>query len=454
MIIQNATILTFNEKNEVIYGGGLLIKDGVIKGVKKNAERQSWKMEERKASPPRINASGKIVMPGLINLHMHLYSTFARGILLKRAPENFLEILRQLWWKLDRAMGEEDVYYSALFTLIQAIKGGVTTIFDHHASPNFISGSLDVLAEAFSSAGLRGCLCFEVSDRYGKSKTEQSIQENLRFMEKMKGTQGEKNKTGRTLTSKFGLHASFTLSQKTLARCRELTDETSAEFGFHIHCAEDKADLKDALKKYGRGVVERLYESGILGPATIAAHCVHLREREIKLLARSKTAVAHNPRSNMNNAVGIAPVIKMAKSGVRLGLGTDGISPKVQDDFLLTPLLQKIANADPRVGAEEAFKALFRTNSEVASETFGLKLGKIAEGAAADLIIVNYFTPTPITAENLLGHLFFGLFDAPVSTTIVNGKVIMREGKLLSINEEEISAQAQKLAHRLWSRFT
>ncbi|MCX7765683.1 MAG: putative aminohydrolase SsnA [Candidatus Sumerlaeia bacterium] len=462
MLIYNATILTFNEKNEVISEGAVVIEGGLVKAVLSAREQASPSFKKiLRNEPVKIDAGGKVLMPGLINLHMHLYSTFARGVMLKSAPRRFTEILRNLWWKLDCSLTEADVYYSALIPLIVAIKSGVTTIFDHHASENFITGSLDRIAEAFEATGLRGCLCFEVSDRYGKYKTEEAIQENLRFMQRVKQAclktkrrHSPHDTVGNLLTAKFGLHASFTLSQKTLNRCRKLAEEVNATGGFHIHCAEDLADVKQTQKKYGTRVVERLAEAGILGPATIAAHCVHIDENEMNLLAKTKTIVAHNPRSNMNNAVGVAPVLSMVKKNIRLGIGTDGMSPRVQDDFRIMPLLQKIHAGDPRAGEAEAFSAFFGTNAEVASATFGITLGKIVPGAAADLILVDYSPPTPITNLTLLGHLFFGLFDAPVTTTIVAGKILMKNGKLtLKINEDEIARQSQNLAKKMWERF-
>ncbi|MCD6386139.1 putative aminohydrolase SsnA [Candidatus Sumerlaeota bacterium] len=453
MIIYNATILTFNEKNEVIKNGSVEIENGKIKSIKKQAKIGKAKNEGANRQRKRIDAEGRVLMPGLINLHMHLYSTFARGIALKRSPKNFVQLLRFLWWRLDSVLGEKDVYYSALVPLVQAIRSGVTTLVDHHSSPSFISGSLDVLAEAFQQAGLRGCLCFEVSDRFGKERTEQAIRENLRFIERVNRWRQQRNPQAQMITAKFGLHASFTLSAKTLKKCRDAAEALSPEIGFHIHCAEDIADVNDALKKYKKRVVERLYESGILAPGTIAAHCVHINDKEIDLLKKTKTIVVHNPRSNMNNAVGVAPVIKMAKKGVRLGLGTDGMSVRVQDDFLVAPLLQKISLAQPDAGLTESYKALISTNAEVASEMFGVKLGAIQPGAAADLLLIDYFPPTPITPDNLAGHLFFGLFDAPVDTTIVNGKILMHNKKLLTLDEQFISAKAQEYARRLWQRF-
>lgn len=453
MLIYNATVLTFNEKNEVLKNALIEIEDGIIKSVKRQTKLAKDRKQSTSSGTNLIDAEGRVLMPGLINLHMHLYSTFARGIALKKSPKNFIQILRSLWWRLDSLLTEKDIYYSALVPLMQAIRSGVTTLVDHHSSPHFISGSLDILAEAFQQAGVRGSLCFEVSDRFGKARTEQAIRENIRFIEKVNRWRDQKDKRAQMITAKFGLHASFTLSQKTLKKCQEVAESLPPATGFHIHCAEDMADVNFTLKRYKKRVVERLYDSGILGGHTLAVHCVHINDKEIALLRETGTVVVHNPRSNMNNAVGVAPIIKMAKKGVRLGLGTDGMSARVQDDFLVAPLLQKISLSRPDVGLAESYKALVHTNAEVASEMFGVKLGKIKPGAGADLVLIDYFPPTPITAENLAGHLFFGLLDAPVNTTIVNGKILMHNKNFTTLDEERISAKAQELARRLWQRF-
>ncbi len=450
MIITNANIVTFNSRGEIIPGGTIEIGEGKIKAIKRSSPGAKTRGTIKKGRV--IDAGGRVLMPGLVNLHMHLYSTFARGIALGRSPRTFLQILKFLWWRLDSVLNEHDIFYSALIPMVQSIRSGVTTIVDHHCSPNFINGALDVLAEAFEQAGLRGCLAFEVSDRFGGKRINASIEENLRFMEKVERWRREGNAKAEKLSALFGLHASFTLSPQTLAKCRDRAREVVPSPGFHIHCAEALDDLNHSLRMYGKRVVERLKDEGILGPHTIAAHCVHTNKQEHAILAKTRTIVAHNPRSNMNNAVGVAPVNEMTKRGVRVTLGTDGMSAKVQDDFLVAPLLQRISASKPGIFGREAFQSLVINNPEAASRIFGLSLGKIEKGAAADIILVDYFPPTPISSENIADHFFFGLFDAPVNTTIVGGKILMHDKALKTLNEREIAERATQLAQRVWKR--
>ena len=294
-----------------------------------------------------MDVGGKVIMPGLINTHMHLYSTFARGMALKDSPPtNFQEILERLWWRLDKALTEEDVYYSALVPLMDCVKNGTTTIFDHHASPGTVHGSLFTLLKAARAVGIRSCLCYEVSDRDGKEIAEQGIRENVEFINAC-------NRPGDDMAKgMFGLHASLTLSDETLSRCCKENAGTGA--GFHIHAAEGRVDLEECLRRHGRRVIERLSDFGVLGSKTIAAHCVHVDDREVDLLKESKTKVVHNPESNMGNAVGYAPVIDMLRRGVQVGLGTDGYTCDMFESLKVANILHKHQLGDPNAGWAEA----------------------------------------------------------------------------------------------------
>jgi putative selenium metabolism protein SsnA len=393
-----------------------------------------------------VNARGRIIMPGLINTHMHLYSTFARGMALKdEAPGNFLQILERLWWRLDRVLTLEDVYLSALVALIDCIKNGTTTIFDHHSSPGAVAGSLFRIAEAARHAGLRSCLCYEVTDRDGAKVADQSIEENRAFLEDCKQS-GDS-----LLRGIFGLHASFTVSDKTMARCTGVAKDLDS--GFHIHVAEAEADVAHCQREHGKRVVERLHDLGILGSKTIAAHCVHVNEAEIELLKESKTNVIHNPESNMANAVGSAPVLEMIGRGVRVGLGTDGYTTDIFESLKVANALQKHRTGQPGAGWTEVPAMLFAANAAMASESFGRTVGKLIPGAHADLIIVDYDPPTPLRAANIAGHILFGVSGRAVETTIIGGRVVMEDRKLLEIDEQEVMAKARVSAEKLWQRF-
>ena len=438
MLITNGTLATFGAKNELIPDGALLIKDDRIAAVGLARElRHQFPHEET------LDAQGQLVMPGMICAHTHFYGAFARGMALKtEAPANFPQILEYLWWRLDKALNPDDVRSSALVCLIDAIRHGTTTLIDHHASPHAVAGSLETIAEAVDESGLRACLCYEVSDRDGEEIAQQGLQENQRFI---KQVQGER------LASTFGLHASLTLSDDTLQQAVEMAKELNA--GFHLHVAEDKADVNDSLKKYGLRVVERLEKAGILGPKTITAHCVHIDAFETDTLRETGTNVAHNPRSNMNNAVGVADVLRMLRRGVNVGLGNDGFSNNMFTEMRAAYLVHKLAQQDPRVmGADLVLEMGFKNNARIANLFFDAPLGELSVGAYADVILLDYVPTTPMDAGNLPWHLIFGMNGGQVSTTIVGGKVLMRDRQLLTLDEEAVCARSRELARKLWAR--
>jgi len=405
------------------------------------------RLEQAHPKTRRLDARGQLVLPGSICAHTHFYSTFARGMAIPgSAPRDFPEILGKLWWRLDSSLAEEDVRVSALLGLVDAIRNGTTTLFDHHASPAFVDGSLDVIAAAVEQAGVRAVLCYEVSDRGGSSAADAGIRENVRFMRRLAGNPSS------SLAASFGLHASLTLSGATLQACRAALPEGA---GFHIHVAEHEQDQYDSLQKSNMRVVERLRSHEILGERTIAAHCVHVDAAEIAILRDSGTWVTHQPRSNMNNAVGTAPVESMLHAGVRVCLGNDGFSNAMWEEWKAAYLVHKLAHHDPRRmdGALVAQMALAH-NAGLASTYFpGSPVGQVVPGAVADLAIVDYQPPTPLTPGNFPWHVIFGMQPGMVTTTIAGGRILMKERKLTTLDEERIARRAQELAPRVWKRF-
>jgi putative selenium metabolism protein SsnA len=441
LLVGNGTLITQDEHLPLIEDGCVAIQDGLIAEVGGTAD-----LQRKHPAAQFVNAHGRVIMPGLINTHMHLYSTFARGLALKdESPGNFLEILERLWWRLDRVLTLEDVYLSAIAALIDCIKNGTTTIFDHHSSPGAVTGSLFRIAEAARRTGVRTCLCYEVTDRDGAAVVDQSIEENRAFLQSCQQS-GDS-----LLKGLFGLHASFTVSDKTAERCTVLAKELDA--GFHIHVAEAEADVAQCQREHGRRVVERLHDLGILGSKTITAHCVHVNDAEIELLKESKTNVVHNPESNMANAVGSAPVLEMIRRGVRVGLGSDGYTTDMFESLKVANALQKHRTGQPGAGWMEVPAMLFAANADLASESFGHPMGKLIPGAHADLIIVDYDPPTPLRTTNIMGHILFGVSGRAVETTIIGGRIVMAERKLLEIDEHEVMAKARASAEKLWQRF-
>ncbi|MEL7565411.1 MAG: putative aminohydrolase SsnA [Dehalobacterium sp.] len=440
LLVGNGKVITRNSQQPYLTDGCVAIEDNLILSV------GSTKALRKQYSDGKfLDAKERIIMPGLINTHMHLYSTFARGMASKEAPpQNFSQILQRLWWKLDKVLTLEDIYYSAMVPLIDCIKCGTTTIFDHHASPGAVRESLFTIAKAAKTAGVRGSLCYEVSDRDGNNVMKQGIEENMEFI------QYANKMPDNMLRGMFGLHASLTLSDKTLEEC--CTANAGTEAGFHIHVAEGTADLEDALAKSGNRVVERLDSFSILGPKSIAVHCVHVNDQEIDILKRINANVVHNPESNMGNAVGCAPILNMMEKGVTVGLGTDGYTSDMFESLKVANILHKHDQGNPSIAWVEAPAMLFKHNLDISKTSFSQPLGQLAPGCLADIIIVDYDPPTPLHEGNIDGHIVFGISGRSVVTTIINGRIIMEERRLTNIDEEEINAKSRELSAKLWKR--
>ena len=433
---EDGIVVTLGPNSRVIWSGSVVTEGEQIVAVGAAAS-----LRQRFPDAQSVDCSGKIILPGFICTHHHFYSTMARGMAIPGEPAaNFVEILERLWWKVDRALLEEDISLSAQIPLIECIRNGTTTVIDHHASPGMPDGSLDLIESAVRQAGIRASLCYEVSDRNLKGD---GVQENKRFIRKIGKGDGQ-------IAAMMGLHASFTLSDETLERCVGIAND--AGVGCHVHVAEDLADREDSLNKYGMPTVHRLDKMGVSGPKSLFIHCVHIDESEMDLIAATQTGVVHNPESNMNNAVGVTPLFQLLSRNIVVGLGTDGMSSDMLSQMRCAYLLHRLANRDPRVAFVEAPKLLLENNATIAERQFGLRLGEIAEGHPADLAILDYQPPTVLNESNFLGHLIFGLVDAAVDTTVCRGKILMQGKKILSMDEERIAARSRELAPQMWQR--
>lgn len=444
LLIHNVLIFANNDQNTVLEGHAVAIEASRIQEIGGESELKQKYMQFE-----QFDGGGRLLMPGLINAHMHFYGTFARGLALQQAPSNFHEILKLLWWKLDSALDLQAVYYSALVQAISAVKHGVTSIIDHHASPKAVAGSLDKIEEALNLLGLRGLLCYEVSDRDGEEIRELGLQENARYIQKCKNARQEN--PDHLFDGMVGLHASFTLENESLQKAAELSKTSNR--GCHIHLLEDRVDGDITRGKFQIGVVERLREFGILGEKTITAHGIHLDESEVDLLAETDTVVVHNPQSNMNNAVGRTDIFKLLQKEILVGIGSDGMSANIWPDVRTATLLHKHDLQNSNAGWNEIQQITLKNNPKIFERISGQKVGRIEPDYLADLILVDYFPPTPMTGENIWGHFLFGIADAPVDSTIVNGRVIMKNKEMAGLDEEGIAAHARECAKDVWQRF-
>ena len=436
LLIGNGRLLTRDQGN-YIENGAVAIEGNLILEVGETA-----KLKQKYPQAEWINADGGVIMPGLVNTHNHIYSAFARGLSIKGYnPHDFNDILEGMWWKIDRLLTKENDSLSAQAVYIDCIKNGVTTVFDHHASYLDIPGSLDTIADAAKALGVRTSLCYEVSDRDGEAKMTEAVLENERMILRANADESD------MLKGMMGLHAAFTLSDETLALCKQ---HTPSYTGAHIHVAEGPGDQIDSLHKYGKRIVERLYENGILGEKTLAIHCVHVSPAEMALLKETNTMVVHNPESNMGNAVGCGPVIRLFQEGILLGLGTDGYTNDMLESYKVGNIIHKHNLCDPTVAWGEIPTMLFENNPRIADRFFKKPLGVLKAGAYADVIVTDYDPLTPMDGGNANGHILFGMNGRSVVTTVCNGKVLMKDRKVLVADEKLVMQECRKSAAKLW----
>lgn len=385
-----------------------------------------------------VDCSGCLVVPGNVCAHTHTYSALARGMPAPpKAPKDFREILEYVWWRLDRALDEPAVRYSGLIGALDAVRCGTTTLVDHHASPSYIEGSLDTLADAFGEVGIRGVVCYEVTDRNGMAGRDAGLRETDRFL---------RENSRDLIRGMVGAHASFTLADETLSHLASLASQHRV--GVHIHVAEDECDEQDSLHRCGERVAHRLVRAGIFDENSIAAHGVHLDDGEIEKLRSKNAWFVHNCRSNMNNRVGRAPVTRF---GNRVALGTDGIDENMFAESRAA--FFRGHEAEEQFSAEQV-AAMMAVSGSLVSQFFAEPVGVLTEGAAADLLVLEYDPPTPLTPGNLAWHWMFAFTAAAVRDVMIGGKWVMRNRVFCAVDEEKVRAEARSEATKVWKRMS
>ncbi len=435
LLIKNGTVVTLDEHNQFLEGGQVLIEGTAIKAVGYHlaADHQVAKV---------IDARGGVILPGLINAHHHLYQALVRGYAPPgELPGNFQELLEHVWWRLDRALQPEDVYYSAIVGLLEAAKAGCTTVLDHHASPACREGSLDLLEKAFTEVGLNGCLCYEVSDRNTEGA---GIEENERYLKKRRAHPHPQ------FAALFGLHASMTLGARTLERCAEVVDRLDA--GVHVHVAEAECDHEVTRARFHEELMERFEQYGMTGPGSLFVHGIHLGHDGLARLHETNSMLVTCPESNMHNGLRVTPVLTALRNGILLGLGTDGLSNALIAQARTCYLLQRDTWRDPHVAFHEACDLLLKNNRAICDRIFEEHRGVLAPGKLADVIVLDYRPFTPFGAYNLYGHLLHGLVHAPVRHTVCRGEVIVENGECTKVDEKAIRSRALERARKLWAR--
>jgi len=422
--IKNVKIYDFNEYHEDMY---VVFDREIIKVGKMNEYTNNNYVE--------IDASNKLLMPGLINGHSHIYSTFARGLNVPFNPKSFVELLEQLWWKLDRNLTNEMTYYSGIVSGVEYLKNGVTTIIDHHASGEIL-GSLDALKESVSNeVGLRGIFCFETSDRFD---VDECIKENIQF--------SSTNRTSK-ISGLFGMHAAFTLSNESLSKISKILDSP-----VHIHVAESIEDQQISFEKYNQNIVTRLYDYDLIKEDSIITHAIYVNPEEVEIIKKQKAVVALNVTSNMNNAVGLPNYQLFKEYGVQVIIGNDGIGHSMTSEYKNLYYSMHHMMQSPTLFSFEDLVSIINSTYNYASRILNTKLGQIKTGYQADLLLLDYSNPTPINENNIFGHLFFGLFDNFRPTDVfIEGNQVLHNSEVNNDLKNKFN-KAKDIAEKLWNK--
>ncbi|HXZ90479.1 MAG TPA: amidohydrolase family protein [Candidatus Dormibacteraeota bacterium] len=438
LLVKNGILVTMDGKRRILEDHAVAVEAGKIIDVDRTAN-----LEKKHGRVEVIDASGCIVMPGIVCSHSHLYGMLLRGASLNiEPPSDFTQILQRVWWPMDEAMNFEDAYASALVACLEFAKSGVTTFADTYSGPNSISGVLDHIARAVEEIGIRGFIAFEATERHSADEGTRGVEENVRFAETVK--------LGSKARPLFSIHASFTVSDQLIRQVKQIAQKHHAPIT--IHASEGLVDLHHNMENYGKRTVERLHDVGLLGPNVVLAHCVNLNDLEIDLVAETKTGIAHNPMSNMLNAVGVAPILKMLKQNVMVGLGNDGYIFDMFENMRAAFLLHRVNSRNPNAIDPYTILEMATTNG---AALYGVQnqIGSIEPGKKADIILIKPgILPTPLTTSSAVGHLINTVDGGDVETVIVDGRPIVKDKTLLTFDEDKAQSIAQTAAAKLWDR--
>ncbi len=437
IILDRFRIFT-GENAKSFFRGYVVIEDGIIAKVAQG----EMELSDFPPGCVYIDGKNKIMMPGLINCHTHVYSALARGMALSYfTPKNFKELLEQLWWKLDRNLNEDAIYASAMVSAVEMVRNGITTFIDHHSSPNCISGSLRKLSEAMvDSCGLKGIFCYETSDRDGKNISEQSIQENISFSEYAKTRKG-------LIAGLFGIHASFTLEEETMKKIAE------TGLPVHVHIGEAIEDGELHKKIFSLTATERLDKFSVLKPGSLLSHCINVEADDLEIIKERKCNIVINPQSNMNNGVGLPDFENFGKIGINVLLGNDGYGYDLTRDIRVLPLSQRLLRHDAlNFSMEDLFEVVFKNSSEYVSGIIGSDIGRIEEGYQADVITFDYREPTEITPDNFLSHYYFGIIENCKPVDVISRGVFLKKNMEILLPERDIFEYSKKIAAEIWRK--
>ncbi|MDC7245388.1 MAG: putative aminohydrolase SsnA [Sphaerochaetaceae bacterium] len=435
-ILKNGTVVQTTAPYEVTEHVDVVIKDDVIAEVGKN-------LSEKYPLATVYDVEGKLVMPGMVCSHHHYYSGLSRGMLVSSGPQtDFIQILKEWWWRVDRALDEESVYYSSLICSLDAIAAGTTSCIDHHASPSFIEGSLSTIAKGMKEVGIRGATCYEMTNRNkGAAELKEGAAENIRFAESV----DEERKEGKKplVEAMIGGHAPFTIDNNGLQLMKDAADRTNR--GIHLHVAEDVYDVTYSHHHYHQDIIDRLDSFGLLNEKSLLVHGLYLNDKEIATLNERKAFLAHNPRSNMNNHVGYFSKLQDVE---KLVLGTDGCGGNMFEEIKLAFFKHRDNGGS---WWPNDFSQVLTRGNRLLESMFNENFGVIAPGYKADITIIDYNSPTPFVNDNVATHIVWGMSSNSVSSVMVDGNMIMHERRF-DLDVERIYAKAAEAAKKVWNK--
>ncbi len=430
VLIHGGVVLAMDERRSVLEDGGVAIDRGRIVEVGATAE-----LRKRYRGREQFGARGMVVLPGLVNLHLHS-DNFSRGVGEHLGLEAWLDTI---YYPMLAAMSPEDARKAGLLAYTEVIKSGTTCVNDMYIK-------LTSLADAAEQVGIRAVLSSEGADLV---PGQESLEDNERALLE------RNNSAGGRITFRFGVEWVPVCSAQYIRRCRELADKHGV--GIHVHLNESQAEVRMCTEKYGKPPVEFVHELGLLGPDVVAAHCVWLSDREIQLVRDTGTHISYNPVSNAKLGNGVARAVDYLKAGINLGLGTDDAPCNNNNDMFevmkYASLFQKAVHTDASLLPSEQVLAMATRGG---ARALGLEkdIGSLEAGKKADLILVNMRTPslTPLFTDrnfNAYAHLVFAAHGENVDTVIIDGRVVMRGRKMLTVDEQEVIDAATEAAQRV-----
>jgi cytosine/adenosine deaminase-related metal-dependent hydrolase len=441
ILIKEALVVTMNSERRVLDRGYVAIRGNLIVDVGVGDGLDKYAPEEV------IDGRKSVVIPGLQCAHTHFYGLLLTGspwFAKIEPPTDFQQNLQRIWWALDVLLGYDEAYASALIGSILFARSGVTNFFDNISSPNTITNVLDYIEKGVSEVGIRGFISFEATQRRSDEEGFRGLEENVRFIKKNNFDESK------LVKGAIYVHASFTVKDELLIKAKEYSDRYNALLA--IHAEEGLVDVYHSIERYGVRPIERLYRVGFLGPRTHLVHLVNATDDELELVKKTGSHVAHNPLSNMLNAVGVAKVPEMLKMGINVGLGNDGYIFDHFENMRAAYLLHKVWRKDPRVMTPLQVFELATVN---VARMFHQedKLGSLEPGKLADVVIIKPKTPnTPVNSKTIYGHLINTFSSKDVDTVIVNGKYVLKDGKLVNVDEEKAIEYVHRVVERLWDR--